>query len=92
MTTTKVIKQGVVQEVIDDFQNGNVMGKSLLKLKANYVALGWNFDENWEIFETECFPYKKYQLVYLYYLFPIYFLHPKIAYYSFYNLNYSYNF
>ncbi len=61
LTTTKVIKQGVVQEVIDDFQNGNVMGKSLLKLKANYVALGWNFDENWEILETECFPYKKYQ-------------------------------
>ena len=61
LTTTKVIKQGVVQEVIDDFQNGNVMGNSLLKLKANYVALGWNFDENWEILETECFPYKKYQ-------------------------------
>ena len=61
LTTTKVIKKGVVQEVIDDFQNGNVMGKSLLKLKANYVALGWNFDENWEILETECYPYKKYQ-------------------------------
>lgn len=61
LTTTKVIKQGVVQEVTDDFQNGNVMGQSLLKLKANYVALGWNFDENWEILETECFPYKKYQ-------------------------------
>ena len=61
LTTTKVIKQGVVQEVIDDFQNGNVMGMSLLKLKANYVALGWNFDENWEILETECYPYKKYQ-------------------------------
>ncbi len=61
LTTTKVIKQGVVQEVTDDFQNGNVMGKSLLMLKANYVALGWNFDDNWDILETECFPYKKYQ-------------------------------
>lgn len=61
LTTTKVIKQGVVQEVADDFQNGNVMGKSLLELKANYVALGWNFDDNWEIIETECYPYKKYQ-------------------------------
>lgn len=61
LTTTKVIKKGVVQEVIDNLQNGNVMGKSLLKLKANYVALGWNFDENWEILETECYPYKKYQ-------------------------------
>ncbi len=61
LTTTKVILQGVVQEVADDFQNGNVMGQSLLRLKANYVALGWDFDDNWNILETECFPYKKYQ-------------------------------
>lgn len=61
LTTTKVILQGVVQEVSDDLQNGNVMGQSLLKLKANYVALGWDFDNNWDILETECFPYKKYQ-------------------------------
>ena len=61
LTTTKVIKQGVVQEITDDLQNGNVMGKSLLKLKANYVALGWDFDNNWDILETECYPYKKYQ-------------------------------
>lgn len=61
LTTTKVILKGVVQEVADDLQNGNVMGQSLLKLKANYVALGWDFDNNWDILETECFPYKKYQ-------------------------------
>lgn len=61
LTTTKVIKKGVVQDVTDDLQNGNVMGKSLLRLKANYVAMGWNFDDNWDILETECFPYKKYQ-------------------------------
>lgn len=61
LTTTKIIKKGVVQETTDDLQNGNVMGKSLLRLKANYVALGWNFDSNWDILETECYPYKKYQ-------------------------------
>lgn len=61
LTTTKVIKQGVVQEVIDNLQNGNAMGVALLKLKANYVALGWSFDDNWEILDTECFPYKKFQ-------------------------------
>jgi len=61
LTTTKVILKGVVQEITDDKQNGNVMGPSLLKLKANYVALGWDFDNNWAILETECFPYKKYQ-------------------------------
>jgi len=61
LTTTKVILQGVVQEITDDLQNGNVMGPALLRLKANYVALGWDFDNNWDILETECFPYKKYQ-------------------------------
>ena len=61
LTTTKIIKEGVVQEVTDDARNGNTMGLSLLKLKANYVALGWDFDNNWDILETECFPYKKYQ-------------------------------
>ena len=61
LTSTKVILQGVVQDITDDLQNGNVMGPALLRLKANYVALGWDFDNNWDILETECFPYKKYQ-------------------------------
>ena len=33
----------------------------MLKLKGNYVSWGWNFDNDWEILETESFPYKKYQ-------------------------------
>jgi hypothetical protein len=33
----------------------------MLKLKANYVSWGWDFDTNWNILETECYPYKKYQ-------------------------------
>ena len=61
LTQTKVILQGVVQEVDDDFQNGTSTGPTLLKLKANYVSWGWDFDTNWNILETECFPYKKYQ-------------------------------
>ena len=61
LATTRVIKNGVVQEVADDNQNGMSIGQSALKLKATYVALGWNFDDNWNIQETECFPYKKYQ-------------------------------
>ena len=43
LTSTKVILQGVVQDITDDLQNGNVMGPALLRLKANYVALGWDF-------------------------------------------------
>jgi uncharacterized protein YjdB len=61
LTQTKVILQGVVQEVEDDLQNGTSIGPTLLRLKSTYVPMGWNFDENWNILEAECYPYKKYQ-------------------------------
>lgn len=61
LVQTKVILQGVVQEVEDDLQNGTSIGPSLLKLKATYVKMGWDFDNNWNNLETECYPYKKYQ-------------------------------
>ena len=61
LVQTKVILQGVVQEVEDDLQNGTSIGPSLLKLKATYVSMGWDFDNNWDNLETECYPYKKYQ-------------------------------
>lgn len=61
LVQTKVILQGVVQEVEDDLQNGTSIGPSLLRLKATYVSMGWDFDNNWNILETESYPYKKYQ-------------------------------
>lgn len=61
LTQTSVMLCGVAQDVVDDLQNGTSVGSSMLKLKANYVSWGWNFDENWDILETECYPYKKYQ-------------------------------
>lgn len=61
LTATKVVKQGVVQEVTDNLQHGNAIGEALLKLKANYVAWGWNFNNDWDILDTECFPYKRFQ-------------------------------
>ena len=61
LTQTSVMLSGVAQVVNDDLQNGTSVGPSMLKLKANYVSWGWNFDDNWNILETECFPYKKYQ-------------------------------
>ena len=61
LTQTKVVLQGVVQEKDDDLQNGTSIGPSALRLKANYVAWGWDFDSNWNIQETESYPYKKYQ-------------------------------
>ncbi|MBR3088715.1 MAG: Ig-like domain-containing protein [Prevotella sp.] len=61
LTQTNVILQGVVQEVEDNPQNGSSIGPSLLKLKATYVSMGWDMDNDWNILETECYPYKKYQ-------------------------------
>lgn len=61
LTQTRVILSGVVQEVDDDLQNGTSIGPSLLRLKATYVSMGWDFDNNWNNLETECYPYKKYQ-------------------------------
>ncbi len=61
LTQTKVILQGVVQEVEDDLQNGTSAGLSTLRFRSNYVSWGWNFDEDWNILDTECYPYKKYQ-------------------------------
>lgn len=56
-----VSQQGVAQVILTNEQNGNSVGEPMLKLKANYVSWGWDFDDNWNILETESFPYKKYQ-------------------------------
>lgn len=61
LSQTSVMLCGVAQDVVDDEQNGSSVGPSMLKLKGNYVSWGWNFDENWNIQEMECYPYKKYQ-------------------------------
>lgn len=61
LAQTSVMLCGVAQDVIDNDQHGNSIGPSSLKLKANYVAYGWDFNNDWDIQETECYPYKRYQ-------------------------------
>lgn len=61
LSTMIVSKAGVVQEVTDNEQNGTSMGNSGLRLKANYVAHGWGFNNDWAIQETESYPYKPWQ-------------------------------
>lgn len=61
LAQTSVMLCGVAQDVIDNDQQGNAIGPSSLKLKANYVAYGWDFNNDWDIQETECYPYKRYQ-------------------------------
>ena len=58
---TIVIKAGVAQDVISDNQNGTGVSATTLKLKATYVAMGWDFTDTWAIQETECYPYFKSQ-------------------------------
>jgi len=58
---TIVIKGGVAQEILSDPQNGTGVSATTLKLKATYVAMGWDFTDTWEIQETECYPYFKTQ-------------------------------
>lgn len=61
LTQCKIIRQGVAQTIEDNLQNGISIGPSLLRLKATYVSMGWDFDNNWKNLETESYPYKKYQ-------------------------------
>lgn len=61
LSTMIVSKAGVVQDVLDDNQNGTSTGPSALKLKANYVAHGWDFNNDWTMQETETYPYKPWQ-------------------------------
>jgi len=56
-----VIKAGVAQDVEDDDQNGTGVSATTLKLKATYVGMGWDFNDIWDIQETECYPYFKTQ-------------------------------
>ena len=58
---TIVINQGVAQDITDDEMNGTGVSSTTLKLKATYVAMGWDFNDIWEIQETECYPYFKTQ-------------------------------
>lgn len=56
-----IISAGVAQDVEDNQQNGASVSATTLKLKATYVAMGWDFNDTWEIQETECYPYMKSQ-------------------------------
>ncbi len=58
---TIVISQGVAQEITDDLQNGTSVSATTLKLKATYVAMGWDFNDIWTVQETECYPYMQWQ-------------------------------
>lgn len=61
LATCIVSKGGVAQVIDDNLQNGTAIGISQLRYRANYVAWGWDFNNNWTIIDTESFPYKTWQ-------------------------------
>ena len=58
---TIIVSKGVAQDIEDSELNGTSVSKTTLKLKATYVAMGWDFTNVWDIQETECHPYMKTQ-------------------------------
>ena len=56
-----VIEAGVAKDITDNEQNGAGVSPTTLKLKATYVAMGWDFNGTWAIQETECYPYMQTQ-------------------------------
>jgi uncharacterized protein YjdB len=61
LQTTMILNDEIQPTPEDSYENGINIGLSTLKLKATYQGLGWDFDNVWEIQETECFPYLKTQ-------------------------------
>ena len=58
---TVIILKGAAQDIEDNQLNGTGVSTNTLKLKASYVAMGWDFTDTWAIQETECYPYMRVQ-------------------------------
>ena len=63
LTGAKVSKNGVSQTYSTKLSEGESGGEDMFKLRATYQGLGWDFDKEWSIQETECLPYKSGQCV-----------------------------
>lgn len=63
LTGAKVSKNGVSQTYSTKLSEGESGGEDMFKLRATYQGLGWDFDKEWAIQETECLPYKSGQCV-----------------------------
>ena len=58
---TVVVCDNIAQDIVDNDIEGASVSANTLKLKATYVTMGFDFDNAWEIQETECYPYMKCQ-------------------------------
>lgn len=61
LLTTVVSINGVAQTITESLQHGNTNGEATLKKKASYQGIGWEMTNDWNIQETESYPYKSWQ-------------------------------
>ena len=61
LLTTSVSINGVAQKITDSPENGNTIGIATIKKKATYQGIGWEMTSDWNIQETESYPYKSWQ-------------------------------
>ena len=59
--TQMILNDETMPTLEDGISNGTNIGLSALKLKLTYQGLGWDFGNDWEMQETETFPYLKTQ-------------------------------
>lgn len=61
LLTTAVSINGVAQTITESAQQGNTIGEATIKKKATYQGVGWEMTTDWNIQETESYPYKTWQ-------------------------------
>ena len=63
MVETRCAVNGAEHPYDGSLYEGDQSSMSTMKLRATYLGLGWDFNNEWAIQETEAFPYKKTQCV-----------------------------
>lgn len=61
LLSTAVSINGVALTITEKLQHGNTNGEATLKKKASYQGIGWEMTSDWNIQETESYPYKSWQ-------------------------------
>ncbi len=59
--TKMILNDKELAQPEDSNQNGTNIGLSALKRKSTYAGVGWDFENDWDIIETESFPFFKNQ-------------------------------
>lgn len=61
LVSTTVSENGTLINCADGEKHGESYSKEMLKMRATYQGIGWNFTSDWAMQETESYPYNKAQ-------------------------------